>query len=134
MDAEVIFPKRLTQYVNQMGVRALDRLAQGFQPPVAPPEGEPAHQNAIASLVANWKAMSLEDKEQFVSRVAMAVVEVIAASSVLPSGLKLGRKVAKAGRKVIKKQAKRIRKATKKRQAAKSAASKPVKKKETKKR
>ena len=53
-------------------------------------------------------------KQQFVDRVTASVVEVVAASAALPTGLKLGKKTAKATGKVIRKRAKTIKKDAKK--------------------
>jgi len=113
MGSEQQLPKRVVAYIHDMGVKALDHLAEGFKAPAAPPEGEAPAPNAIQTLVDHWKSMSKDDKEHFVDRVAASVVEVVAASAALPLGLKLGKKAAKATKKVIKKQSKQIRKAAK---------------------
>ena len=95
--------------------RALDHLADGFEVPAAPPEGEAqTAPGAVQTLVGHWKSMSKDDKEQFVDRVTISVVEVVAASAALPVGLKLGKKTAKATGKVIRKRAKTIKKDAKK--------------------
>lgn len=114
MDSQQLLPKRVVAYIHDMGVRALDHLADNFAAPAVAPEGaEAAAPNAITTLVDHWKSMSKDDKEQFVDRVASSVVEVVAASAALPLGLKLGKKAVKATKKVLKKKAKKIRKAAK---------------------
>jgi len=104
VETKELLPKRVVGYIHEMGVRSLDHLAENFG------EDSPA---AVQTLVNHWKTMSADEKGAFVERVGASVVEVIAASAVLPVGLKLGKKVAKATRKVIKKQTKRIKKAAK---------------------
>ena len=105
VDTKDLLPKRVVGYIHEMGVRSLDHLADNFS--------DDSHE-AVKTLVAHWKAMSNEEKETFVDRVAASVVEVVAASAVLPVGLKLGKKVAKATGKVIRKKTKKIKKAEKK--------------------
>jgi hypothetical protein len=105
VDTKALLPKRVTGYIHEMGVRSLDHLAENFD------EDSPA---AVKTLVGHWKSMTVEDKENFVDRVARSVVEVVAASAAVPVGLKLGKKVAKATSKVIRKRTKRIKKAAKK--------------------
>ena len=115
MDSEQRLPKRVVAYIHDMGVRALDHLADGFEVPAAPPEGEAqTAPGAVQTLVGHWKTMSKDDKQQFVDRVTASVVEVVAASAALPTGLKLGKKTAKATGKVIRKRAKTIKKDAKK--------------------
>jgi hypothetical protein len=111
MDSEQRLPKRVVAYIHDMGVRALDHLADNFEVPAAPPEGTAP--GAVQTLVGHWKSMSKDDKEQFVDRVTASVVEVVAASAALPTGLKLGKKTAKATGKVIRKRAKSIKKVAK---------------------
>jgi hypothetical protein len=103
MDSEQRLPKRVVAYIHDMGVRALDHLADNFEVPAAPPEGTAP--GAVQTLVGHWKSMSKDDKEQ--------LVEVVAASAALPTGLKLGKKTAKATGKVIRKRAKSIKKVAK---------------------
>lgn len=105
VDKKELLPKRVVGYIHEMGVRSLDHLAENFG------EDSPA---AVQTLVNHWKTMTGDEKGAFVERVAASVVEVVAASAVLPVGLKLGKKVAKATSKVIKKQTKKIKKAAKK--------------------
>jgi hypothetical protein len=129
VDTDKLLPKRVTDYIHHIGVKALDHLADNFAapPPPAAPEGaEPVPPNALQSLIEQWKAMSTEEKEQFVEKVSVSVVEMIAASAALPIGLKLGKKAAKATKKVLKKQTKKVRKVAKK---AMGGADKPKKKK-----
>lgn len=109
VETKEVLPKRAVAYIHEMGVRSLDHLAEHFG------EGGPA---AVHTLVEHWKTMSAEEKETFIERVATSVVEVVAASAVLPVGLKLGRKVVKATGKVIRKQTKKIKKAAKKAEKA----------------
>ncbi len=103
MEPKELLPKRVVRYIHDMGVRSLDHLAETFD----------GNGQAVQALVSQWKAMSTDDKEKFVERVAVSVVEVVAASAALPLGLKLGKKAAKAAKKVIRKQTKRLRKAAK---------------------
>lgn len=121
MQPRELLPKRVVNYIHDMGVRALDHLAANFDVPTQAPEGEGAVPNAVQTLVGHWKSMAPADKELFVERVAVSVVEVVAASAALPFGLKLGKKAAKAATKVIKKQSKRLRKAAKTAKTAKTA-------------
>ena len=104
MNAETILPKRLVVYIHDVGVKALDHLADNVKG---------AQSDAVQTLVDHWKAMSKNDKEQFVDRVATSVVEVVAASALLPVGLKLGKKAVKKARKAIKRRAKALRKSAK---------------------
>lgn len=106
MESKNVLPKRVVRYIHEMGVRALDHLADNYQAG----DGSP---NAVQTLVNHWKSMATADKEHFVERVGISVVEVVAASAVLPLGLKVGKKAAKAAKKVIRKQSKRLRKAAK---------------------
>jgi hypothetical protein len=78
-----VLPKRLVNYIHDVGVRALDHLAES-------------------------------DKQEFVDKVATAVVEAVAASALLPLGLKAGKKAVKSARKVLKKRTKALRKSGKK--------------------
>src|SRR4051794_21129385 len=104
---ENVLPKRVVEYIHEMGVRALDHLAANFQP------AEGAAPTAVQTVVEHWKSMATEEKEEFVERVAASVVEVVAASAALPVGLALGKRVAKATKKVLKRQTKKIRKVAK---------------------
>ena|ERR1700737_436178 len=119
MNAETILPKRLVAYIHDVGVKALDHLADNVRG---------AQSDAVQTLVDHWKAMSKIDKERFVDRVATSVVEVVAASALLPVGLKLGKKAVKKARKVIKRRAKALRKSAK-RMARSSGVGKAAKKK-----
>ena len=107
MEAETVLPKRLVAYIHDVGVRALDHLADSVEHNGAGGEG------AAHKLVGHWRAMPEAEKQDFVDKVAAAVVEVVAASTMLPVGLKLGKKVAKSARKVIKKRSKALRKSVK---------------------
>src|ERR1041385_8646834 len=72
MDPKAVLPKRLVKYIHETGVRALDNLSENMG---TSQSGEPS---AVQTLVNQWKSMSKDEKEQFVDRVAEAVVEVIA--------------------------------------------------------
>jgi len=104
-DPRAVLPKRLVNYIHDIGVRSLDNLSATVT------ADSPA---AVRKLTDDWKSMSTSDKQQFVDRVAASVVEVVAASALLPIGLKLGKKAAKSARKVIKRRRKALKKSTKK--------------------
>jgi hypothetical protein len=110
MKPQDLLPKRVVNYIQDIGVRALDHLAAHIDSPspAATPEGEPAPANATQTLVDQWKGMSPADKEQFVGRVSGSVMEVIVASATLPPGLK---KTVKEAKRVIRKRVKKVRKA-----------------------
>lgn len=117
MKPQDLLPKRVVNYIQDIGVRALDHLAAHLDSssPAAAPEGEPAPAapaSATQTLVDQWKGMSPADKEQFVGRVSSSVMEVIVASATLPPGLK---KTVKEAKKVIRKRVKKVRKAAAKR-------------------
>ena len=99
MDTHAVLPKRLVNYIHETGVRALDNLSD-----------HAGDATAVQGLVNHWKGLSKEEKEQFVDRVATAVIEVIAATALLPVGAKLGKKMAKSARKAIKRQKKALKK------------------------
>jgi len=131
MKPQDLLPKRVVNYIQDIGVRALDHLAAHIDspPPAATPEGEPAPISATQTLVDQWKGMSPADKEQFVGRVSGSVMEVIVASATLPPALK---KTVKEARKVIRKRVKKVRKAVakkKKEAPKKNSRAKPKKKK-----
>jgi len=118
MEPHDLLPKRVADYIHDIGVRSLDHLADRFEvpPPPATPEGENAASapaNAVQTLVEHWKSMTTDDKELFVERVAASVMEVIVASATLPLGLKVGKKTVKVASKAIRKQVKKVRKAAK---------------------
>jgi hypothetical protein len=123
--SEKLLPKRVVDYIHEMGVRALDRLADSAPVPAAAGDAASsvAAPTAIQTLIDQWKAMATGDKEEFVERVAGAVVEVIAASAALPTGRKSGKKAARATKKVLKRETRKVRKAAKV-----SVSSKPDKK------
>jgi hypothetical protein len=117
MDPKAVLPKRLVNYIHETGVRALDNLADNAS------GGQPG---PLQTLINDWKGMSKDDKEQFVDRVAEAVIAVIAASALLPAAAKLGKKAARSARKAIKRQKKVLKKnatATKKDKEKKKAKS-----------
>ncbi len=139
MKPQDLLPKRVVNYIQDIGVRALDHLAAHIDspPPAVPPEGEPppaAPANATQTLVDHWKGMSPADKQQFVGRVSGSVMEVIVASATLPPGLK---KTVKEAEKVIRKRVKKVRKAVakkkkespRKKSPKKDSGAKPKKKK-----
>ncbi len=111
METSTLLPKRVVAYIHEMGVRALNHLADGYQQPSGPAGAKAP--NAVQALVDHWNSMTTDDKEKFVDHVAASVVDVVAASAVLPLGLKLGKRAAKATRVVLKKQTKKLRKAAK---------------------
>lgn len=102
-------PKKLAGYVHDIGVRALDHLAENVPQPA-----EGAAPDALQTLVGHWRSMAAEQKEDFVDRVAASVGEVIAASALLPVGIKVGKKAVKSAKKVLKKSAKTLKKNKKK--------------------
>jgi hypothetical protein len=116
-------PKKLAGYVHDIGVRALDHLADNVAPP-----GEGATPDALQTLVDNWRAMSEEQKEDFVGRVATSVGEVIAASALLPM-----KRAVKSAKKVLKKTKKTLKK-NKQKSKQKPKVSAPKKKSDGKKR
>jgi len=118
MEPKAVLPKRLVNYIHETGVRALDNLSDRA--------GDSA---AMQGLVNHWKGLSKEEKEHFVDGIATAVIEVIAATALLPIGRKLGKKVAKSARKAIKRQSKALKKVASK---AKSSAKKNKKNKKNK--
>jgi hypothetical protein len=117
-EANDLLPKRVVDYIHDVGVRSLDHLADHYpeSAPPATPEGENASTpaNAVQTLVQHWKSMAPDDKELFVEQVAASVMEIVVASATLPLGLKAGKKTAKVAKKAIRKQVKKVRKAEKK--------------------
>ena len=95
-------PKKLASYIHGTGLRALDHLAEQPEPGDAP--------EALRTLLALWRTMSAEQKDDFVSRVSVSVGEVIAASALLPTGIKVGKKAVKSAKKVLEKSAKALKK------------------------
>ncbi|HEX7193123.1 MAG TPA: hypothetical protein VF381_16245 [Thermoanaerobaculia bacterium] len=112
-------PKKLASYIHDTGMRALDHLAENQSELAAAPE-------ALRTLVRDWGTMTAELKEDFVTRVSTSVGEVIAASALLPVGVKEGKKAVKSAKKVLRKSAKTLKKnakaAKKNRKAAKKNA------------
>ena len=99
MEQETNLPKRLTAYIHDVGVRALDHLANSGD-----------EDRSVQPLVGHWRSLTNEDKQMFVDKVAASVVEAIAASALLPTGVKQGKKAAKSARKVLRKRTKALRK------------------------
>lgn len=109
-------PKQAARYIQDIGVRALDHLADHMEvsTPAAAPEGETASTatpSAIQGLIQHWKTMADGDKEQFVERVGASVIEMVVASATVQRGLKVGKKTVKEARKAIRKRVKKVRKA-----------------------
>ena len=102
MEQETILPKRLVTYIHDVGVRALDHLADTAD----------GHAS-VQPLVTHWRSLTDADKQAFVGKVAASVVEAIAASALLPVGKKMGKKAARSARKVLKKRTKALRKSVK---------------------
>lgn len=110
MEQETVLPRRLVSYIHDVGVRALDRLADTVDHNGA---AEGTWRGAVQTLVGHWRSMPEAEKQVFVDKVAAAVVEVVAASALLPAGLKLGKKAAKSARKVLKRRTRALRKSVK---------------------
>lgn len=131
MPTDSLLPKKLVDYIHDMGVRALDHLAETYEAHAPAAGAEAAPPSAVATLVDHWKSMPEDDKAQFIEKVGASVVEVVAASAALPLGLRVGKKVAKAAGKVIRKKTKKLRKAAKSAMASdapKKAKKRPKKK------
>jgi len=105
VEPENLLPKRLVQYIHEIGVRSLDHLTEHISK-----AGTDQTPDGVHTLVDYWKSLPATEKQKFVERVAHSVVEVVAASAALPMGLKLGKKAVKATRKVLKRKTKRLRK------------------------
>jgi hypothetical protein len=149
LTTEKLLPNRVVDYIHEMGVRALDHLADNVPPPTpaAPstegeegrraedsaPDAADSTPDAVATLVSHWRAMTGDEKEEFVERVAASVIEVIAASAALPVGLKRGKRVVKATKRVLKRETKKVRKlakqARRERKGSKQTTSEPATKK-----
>lgn len=119
-----ILPKKLASYIHETGLRALDHLAQSNA--VGPEGGAP---DALKTLLGHWRSMSAEQKDDFVTKVSASVGEVIAASALLPIGIKVGKKAVKSAKKVLKKSARALKKNAKaaKKKAKKTAKTAPKK-------
>ncbi|HEY2324015.1 MAG TPA: hypothetical protein VGJ82_14255 [Thermoanaerobaculia bacterium] len=120
-------PKKLASYIHDTGSRALDHLAESVDPPEEGAEPDP-----LQMLLGHWRSMTPEQKDAFVSRVSASVGEVIAASALLPVGIKIGKKAVKSAKKILKKSARTLKKnaktAKKKAKTAKGGAAKAEKK------
>ncbi len=101
-------PKRLAAWVHDTGIRTLDHLAENVTPHK---DGAPA--DALQTLVEQWRSMTAGQKEDFVERIAAATGEVIAASTMLPVGIKAGKRAVKSARKILKRSAKALKKSAK---------------------
>jgi hypothetical protein len=102
-------PKKLASYIRVTGVRALDHMAAS-----APPQTEEgAVPDSLQTLLGHWRSMTPEQKDDFVDRVAASVGVVIAASALLPIGIKVGKKAVTSARKVFKKSARTLKKKAK---------------------
>ncbi|HEX3581682.1 MAG TPA: hypothetical protein VH087_07945 [Thermoanaerobaculia bacterium] len=116
-----LLPKKLASYIHETGLRALDHLAENAGQPE-----DGAEPDALQTLLGHWRSMTPEQKESFVTRVSTSVGEVIAASALLPIGIKVGKKAVKSAKKVLKKSARTLKKnakAAKKNEKKKSAKS-----------
>ena len=118
MNASIVLPKRLVSYLHDNGTRALDKVAE-----------HAGESSALLGFANHWNAMSREEKEHFVDRVAVTFFEVAAAAALLPIGAKLRKKVAKSARKAIKRQSKALKKVA---TAGKKSSKKKTKKKSAK--
>jgi len=118
-----MLPKKLASYIHETGLRALDHLAQSNAG--APESTAP---EALQTLLGQWRSMSAEQKDDFVTKVAASVGEVIAASALLPIGIKVGKKAVKSAKKVLRKSAKTLKKNARAAKKIEKAAKKNVKK------
>jgi len=117
LKSQNLLPKRVVNYIHEMGVRTLDHLAEHSKASKASNGGQGATA-AVQSLVAHWESMTAEEKEKFVERIAASAIEVVAASAALPLGLKRGKRAAKETKKILERRAKKLRKVTKRASAA----------------
>jgi hypothetical protein len=117
LKSQNLLPKRVVAYIQEMGVRTLDHLAERSKAKKASKRNEGATA-AVQSLVANWEAMTTEDKEKFVERISASAIEVVAASAALPLGLKQGKRAVKETKKILERRAKELRKVTRRASAA----------------
>lgn len=115
MKSQNLLPKRVVNYIHEIGERTLDHLAGHPQAPKAKGNGA---SEAVQSLVAHWESMSPKDKEKFVERIAASAIEVVAASAALPLGLKRGKRAVKETKKILERRAKELRKVTRHASAA----------------
>jgi hypothetical protein len=118
-----ILPKKLASYIHETGRRALDHLAQSDAG--APESTAP---DALQTLLGQWRSMSAEQKDDFVTKVSAAVGEAVAASALLPIGIKVGKKAVKSAKKVLRKSAKTLKKNARAAKKNEKAAKKNVKK------
>jgi hypothetical protein len=118
-----MLPKKLASYIHETGLRALDHLAQSNAG--APESTAP---EALQTLLGQWRSMTSEQKDDFVTKVAASVGEVIAASALLPIGIKVGKKAVKSAKKVLRKSAKTLKKNAKAAKKIEKAAKKNAKK------
>ncbi len=117
MPSQNLLPKRVVRYIHEIGVRALDHLAEHIHVPPPAEDSENTAPDAVQTLVDHWKSMTADEKDEFVGRVGSSVVEVVAASATLPLSLKL-EKAAKATKKALKRQTKKLRNLAKRASAA----------------
>src|SRR5260221_8866372 len=93
-----LLPKRVVDYIHEMGVRALDHLADNVPPPApaaAPTEGEGqsaegSAPDAVATLVSHWRAMARCATAEVVDRSAAPVIPSHAATAALSGRPKPG--------------------------------------------
>jgi hypothetical protein len=96
-----LLPKRVVNYIHEIGVCTLDHLAEHTK------SRRNGSADAVQELVDRWKSMTDEEKEAFVNRVVSSVIEVVAVSAALPLGLKATKKALKRQKKKLKNAASR---------------------------
>lgn len=123
MEPEKLLPKRAFTYARDLGVQAMDRLVETFEPETTTRTGDAVEDeqsgegaaesqpSGLMKLVEHWRTMPAEEKEEFVDRLIATAVEV-AAVTAAAGGFKLGKRAAKATGKVIRKKSRKLRKAT----------------------
>jgi hypothetical protein len=116
LKSQNLLPKRVVNYIHEIGERTLDHLAE--HPRVPKAKGSNGASAAVQSLIDQWKSMAPKDREELVDRISDSVIEVVAASAMLPLGLKLGKRAAKVTKKILERRAKELRKVTKRASAA----------------
>jgi hypothetical protein len=115
LKSQNLLPKRVVNYIHEIGERTLDHLAE--HPRVPKAKGSNGASAAVQSLIDQWKSMTPKDREDLVNRISDSVIEVVAASAMLPLGLKLGKR-AKVTKKILERRAKELRKVTRRASAA----------------
>lgn len=105
---KAMLPHSLRTYVQEVGVQAVDNIAARSA------EATQTTSEGVRSLVDNWRQRSDDEKKEFVDKLALAVLEIAAATAVVPVGVKQGKKAVKSVRKFIKRRAKALKKSKKK--------------------